>query len=162
MDKHYEVVVNKSGYLSCEIEDVFFSPNGIRYNPPSFREVVLPKVIFDTMTDILVHTEKYHPVEWEVGLRGYANSLEHFTLFNHFNTQTNIKWNVVSLNNSSTTENVLYTTLIEFLDAEQFLLFDFEEYRKHGGGAKCVSLRRSLLCIVASILRLEHLLIELV
>ena len=86
--------------------------------------------------------------------KGYLNSCQRFVKYNHFNPRFDVKWKRVSLDNSCLYQNVLYSSLLEYLNASDMVMSDHDCYKHKGGGANVVLAdRRSLTYFYASLLR---------
>jgi hypothetical protein len=67
----------------------------------------------------------------------------------------------VSLDNSCMYLNVLYSSLLEYLNASDMSMSDHDCYEHEGGGANLVLADRSLTYCYASLLRLRSLVLLL-
>ena len=58
-------------------------------------------------------------------------------------------------------QNVMYLSLLEYLNASDMVMFDHDSYVHDGGGANLVLIKRSLTSHFASMLRLRSLVLLL-
>ena len=67
----------------------------------------------------------------------------------------------VSLDNLCIYQKVMYSSLLEYLNASDTVMSDHDSYVHEGGGANLVLTERSLTCHHASLLRLRSLVLLL-
>jgi hypothetical protein len=113
------------------------------------------------MQKLLAHASEHHPKLLARAEKGYLNSYQRFVKYNHFNPRFDVKWKRVSLDNSCMYQNVLYLSLLEYLNASGMVMSDHDCYNHEGGGANLVWADRSLTYFYASLLRLRSLVLLL-
>jgi hypothetical protein len=89
------------------------------------------------------------------------HSYQWFVKYNHFNPRFDVKWKRVSLDNLCMYQNVLYSSVLEYLNASDMVRSDHDSYEHDGGGANLVLANRSLTHYYASLLRLRSLVLLL-
>jgi hypothetical protein len=114
------------------------------------------------MEDLSAHANNYHYKSLARAKKGYLNSYQRFVTYNHFNPRFHEKWPRVSLDNLCLHQNVLYSSLLEFLDASDMVKSDDDCYDQDGGIAHLVVTERSLTAWhYASLLRLRSIVLIL-
>ena len=72
-----------------------------------------------------------------------------------------MKWKRVYLDYLCIYQKIMYSSLLEFLNARDMVKSDHDSYVHDGGGANLVLTERSLTCHYASLLRLRSLVVLL-
>jgi hypothetical protein len=111
------------------------------------------------MQKLFAHSSEHPPKLLARAEKGYIYSYQRFVKYNHFNPRFDVKWKRVSLDNLCIYQNVLYSSLLEYLNASDMVRSDHHDssYEHDGGGANLVLADMSLTYYYASLLRLRSL-----
>ena len=141
--------------LQTAIDDAFFENDD--YYQTSFRPSLNFKHIHQNkllgrMQKLFAHASEHHPKFLARAEKGYIYSYQRFVKYNHFNPRFDVKWKRVSLDNLCIHQNVLYSLLLEYLNAIDMARSDHDSYEHD---ANLVLANRSLTHYYASLSRLR-------
>jgi hypothetical protein len=106
------------------------------------------------MQKLFAHASEHHPKLLARAEKGYIYSYQRFVKYNHLYPRFDVKWKRVSLDNLCIYQNVLYSSLLEYLNASDMVRSDHHDSYEHdGGGANLVLADMSLTYYYASLLR---------